>query len=855
MSSYKRYEDAEVGLLSGSAANDPRAYSVNDSSAAPLLTDPTATSQHRPSLSGLLSGTQKDVAPAVSMYENAVTTDVSGAVKFGTFNGVFVRCLVSIFGVLMFLLNGWVVGQAGLGLCFVILLLSAFATITTTVSGSALCTNGIVSAGGPYYLVSRSLGVEFGTALGILFFLAQSIAVALNTVGFAQTLVTVYPGEMTAGGAWDAPLIALLTNLIVFVMCLFGVSWLNKVNLLLLGSVFVALFALILGIIIRSPGYLAGFTGLSNKTMAENWYPHFESGYNFFTVAAVFFPSVTGIMAGVNISGDLQDAAKSVPTGTLSAIAVCNLVYIVQFCFLAACATAHSLISNTTFLIEIAIVPALVIAGIFAASWSTALGLQVGAPRILQAVVKDNMFPFLNVFGRANKRGDPIPAYALTFAIACVFSVAGGLTFIASIVTNMYLLVYGLVNYACFAASFARSPGWRPGFRFYNMYLSLSGAVFCLALMFFMDYVSAIVILFVTIVLYKYAEYKANRQGIRLGGAGEAYLYRSTLKTLRQLQTETSDNVRNFRPQLLMLENLCPEDSQIAFRRLVAYFYKSRALIMRGRVFVASPQQVNDDEYWQVIGRQREKDLAEITWKHDIVFGAHTVATSVLPGLREMLNTCGVGRVRPNVLVVHMPSASDAAMEEEFWRVVRCALTLSMGLVVVANASRLTGDAAGWRAKNLFHGDIDVFWLADDGGLTALLPYLLHESSFWKRSTNVRFFVPSARQSDDEMARLLKSLRFKGSTHMLAPQYQRSTALPIPSDYQMHPFTSYIEPLQQATRQSAITFCSLPVPSVSSASEAAAARDYCAYLRALCPPHATTVLVRGNHSNVLTPYL
>ena len=75
-------------------------------------------------------------------------------------------CLLNIFGVIMFLRLGWVVGQAGIILGIVIILMSGVVTTVTTMSMAAICTNGEVKAGGAYYLISRVIGPDFGGRWG-----------------------------------------------------------------------------------------------------------------------------------------------------------------------------------------------------------------------------------------------------------------------------------------------------------------------------------------------------------------------------------------------------------------------------------------------------------------------------------------------------------------------------------------------------------------------------------------------------------------------------------------------------------------------------------------------------------------
>jgi potassium/chloride transporter 4/5/6 len=116
--------------------------------------------------------------------------------------GVYFPCVQNIFGVLFFIRLAWIVGVAGiieaLGvvlLCcsvvsaFNLQLLSIFQTFLTAISLSAIATNGAISAGGPYYMISRNLGPELGGAIGILFFFGNTVAAAMYITGGVEIVL------------------------------------------------------------------------------------------------------------------------------------------------------------------------------------------------------------------------------------------------------------------------------------------------------------------------------------------------------------------------------------------------------------------------------------------------------------------------------------------------------------------------------------------------------------------------------------------------------------------------------------------------------------------------------------------
>ncbi len=285
--------------------------------------------------------------------------------KLGTFGGVFTPCTLTILGVIMFLRFGQVVGQAGIIQAMLIVLGAKTITTLTTLSLSAIATNTRVKGGGAYYLISRSLGVEFGGAIGVLFFLAQAISVAMYIIGFTEAFANTFPSLSPHFTA-----IASLVNLVTFVCVYIGAGWTVKVQYF------------ILAILVASLGsFYSGAIGQFDPgLMQANLMPHYAEGQSFFTMFALFFPAVTGIMAGANMSGDLANPSKSIPTGTLLAVIVTGLVYLSQAFLLACARPADELITNNMVIRDISAWPILITAGVFAATLSSALGSMMGAP-------------------------------------------------------------------------------------------------------------------------------------------------------------------------------------------------------------------------------------------------------------------------------------------------------------------------------------------------------------------------------------------------------------------------------------------------------------------------------------------
>ncbi|MEM9979758.1 MAG: Na-K-Cl cotransporter, partial [Cyanobacteria bacterium P01_D01_bin.2] len=223
-------------------------------------------------------------------------------VGLGTFGGVFTPSILTILGVIMYLRFGWVVGQMGLINTLLIVTISTAITFITGLSISAIATDQVVRAGGAYYMISRSLGIETGGAVGIPLYFAQAFSVALYTIGFAESVASAFPNLPIT-----VTVMALVTTVLVTALALKSADIAIKAQYVIMAAIIVSLVSLAFG---------------STAPPTELPAPADAGNVSFWAVLAVFFPAVTGIMSGVNMSGDLKDPKKSIPLGTLAAVGV-----------------------------------------------------------------------------------------------------------------------------------------------------------------------------------------------------------------------------------------------------------------------------------------------------------------------------------------------------------------------------------------------------------------------------------------------------------------------------------------------------------------------------------------------------
>ncbi|VDM61432.1 unnamed protein product [Angiostrongylus costaricensis] len=611
--------------------------------------------------------------PSKTRMEKFSPPPTQARVKFGWIQGVFVRCLLNIFGVMLYLRISWVAGQAGIGLGSIIVLLASLVTTITAISTCAICTNGDVKGGGAYFLISRSLGPEFGGSIGLIFSVANAVGAAMYIVGFAETvrdLLRESSMQIIDAGLWDVRLVGFVTCIVLIGIVFIGTAFESRMQMILLVILLTSIIDYVIGSFFppSAATTLRGATGYRCDTLMENLLPAFRDGEDFFSVFAVYFPAATGIMAGANISGDLADPQLAIPIGTLLAIAVTTTVYLATVwmtgstyadgifpplwngtVFIPPDCTLNSTcpygLMNYFQIMEMeSLWGPLITAGIFAATLSSALASLVSAPKVFQAVCKDRLFPKIGYFAKGyGKNEEPRRAYFLTFVIAMAMVGIGDLNAIAPIISNFFLASYALINYACFDASFADSPGFRPGFKYYNMWVSLGGALLCIVVMFIISWATALITFFCFAALFLYILHR--KPDVNWGSSTQAHSYKNALSGMIKL-SNTEEHVKNYRPQLLVLcGNAASRPSLVDFANSIT---KGTSLMICGYVVPYNPS----DRVYSVM-RKLERQLSEWLRKRRVKsFYASVANSSLRAGAQSLLQVCGLGKLRPNIVLI-----------------------------------------------------------------------------------------------------------------------------------------------------------------------------------------------------------
>ena len=387
---------------------------------------------------------------------------------YNTFEGVFKPTLLTILGVIMYLRVGWVVGNAGLIGGLLIVLGAVSITLATGLSVSSIATNTQLKAGGPYAMISKSLGVEIGGSVGVPLFLSQALAVAMYLFGFREGWMELFPSH-------SALLVDLTAFLVVFTVAYISAGLAFQIQYLVMVLIGISLVSIF------------GHSLTWEATQPIEWWGNYPgsvetglSGTNYWVVFAVFFPATTGILAGVNMSGELKNSRQSIPMGTLSAIGVSTVVYVILCIWAAQAASPLELVSNYTIMVDKSLWGPAVLAGLMAATFSAALSSLVGASRILMALGRDGVLPNGEWLARlSTKNGEPRRSLAVSGAIAVGALLMRDLNAIAPLITMFFLITYATINLAVLIESSLGLMNFRPTLKLTRV-IPLYGFLGCL---------------------------------------------------------------------------------------------------------------------------------------------------------------------------------------------------------------------------------------------------------------------------------------------------------------------------------------------------------------------------------------
>jgi len=617
--------------------------------------------------------------------------------NLGTFGGVFTPSILTILGVIMYLRFGWVVGNVGLLGSLIIVTLATGITFLTSLSIASIATDQKVKTGGAYYMISRSLGIELGGAIGIPLYIAQALSVSLYTLGFAESVVGVFPQMQLT---W----VAIAVTIFVGLVALTSAQTAIKAQYVIMFAIGLSLLSLIFGSSIE-------------QTSIEMWGASSKNSEPFWTVFAVFFPAVTGIMAGVNMSGDLKTPKISIPKGTFYAVGTGYVIYVGLIILLASRADAISLVEDPLIMRKIAYWGDSILLGIWGATLSSAVGSILGAPRVLQALARDKILPdWLKILGKGSgKEDNPRVGTLFTLALALIAVCLGDLNMIAPILSMFFLTTYGILNLSAGVERLIKSPSFRPTFRVHWSF-SLLGAAGCISVMFLINIVATLIAILIVLTIYLWLErgelksvWGDMRRGIWMAVVREALMH-----------IGSDYEPKTWRPNPIVL-------SGSPRKRWHLIDFASSITHNRGLLTVATvitdknmgPERMAkmEDHIQTFLKRRSLKTLVKVIAADDAFAGAESLVSAY-----------GLGKLQPNTVI--LGDSENSSTREEYCRMIRNFFKMNRNIILLRSQNN---DRSIFGARN----HIDLWWggFKGNGGLMMILAHMLQASMPWRNAT------------------------------------------------------------------------------------------------------------------------
>jgi len=728
------------------------------------------------------------------------------AKKFGTFLGVYVPSVLTILGLIMYLRFGWVVGNVGLGLTIVIVLLASSITFITGLSASAIATNIKVGVGGEYFLVSRSLGMETGGAIGIPLYFCRTLSVTFYCFGLSEVILAIWPA-----GWVELPSFALqlFTAILIILVTLLS----GKSAELTLKSQIPIMILVGLSILALAGGVLFNNT---HAPIMEASYSTANNG--FWYVFAVFFPAVTGFTAGIGMSGDLKKPRRSIPKGTLGAVLTGTLIYLIILILFAI--TGLLTIEQLTDLefglrtwTSVALLGGiLVFPAVLGAILSSAFGSILGGPRVLQALSMDGLAP--KFLAKLSRTGQPTNATWISGTIALLAVGLGALNTIAQLVSILFLTLYVTINFSAALEDFVAEPSYRPRIKV-PWYVSILGALGAIGVMFLINPWACLIALAIVAGLYIWLRTRTIEQ--QWGDVSVGFWIKVARYALLQLKNRTVHG-RNWRP--LMLLFIKDVEKQLSLIKLGELLGQNHGILTLAHL-TSSTGSIADDTRVSMEVEMRKK-IAHHGFQ--AFCEVHSV-TDFQEGFVEISKGHGLAGLRTNTILFDWSNEEEGQVKE--LKAIRALREKDKNVIVCKSTAGLTQMGK----------KIDIWWRGqqNNGDLMLLLAHLLKLNREWE-SAEIRILsLVNTSQVEQQLKKglikLLREARIQASVDVIV------------SD------ATFIETLHKKSGESDIVFVGLPIIEVGGEKEVA--RN----MNAICQGLETTVFVKNNSMSHSIPIL
>jgi len=538
---------------------------------------------------------------------------------------------------------------------------------------------------------------------------------------------------------------------------------------------------------------------------------------------------------------------------------------------------------------------------------------------------------------------DPFRGYFLVFCISLGCILIGKLDLVATLLSNFFVAAYALINFSVFHASITKSPGWRPAFKYYNAWVSLIGAILCVAVMFLMDPWTALATFAIVCILYLYINYR--KPEANWGSSTQAQQFVWSLRSVQTLN-DIPEHVKNYRPKILVLSGI-PAHRQplVDFANLLT---KKLSLLICAHV-----EKNSQFQYLELLKTNVQSWLKDHNVK---AFFSVVPNKSYEDGAISIMNASGLGKLVPNMVLMGFKNnwMEDLDSINEYLNVVHHGFDMHMAVgimrlkdgcdysavispedqiiipaentkedleidevdtttaaekslaedendltygagddsvmekivddsILMAGNQGNNGEENPMKTKLVENvtqfqakkrkGNIDVWWLYDDGGLTLLLPYILTTRAQFS-DCNLRVFALANKRDELDretrnMASLLAKFRIDYSDVIVVPDVTKKAGEAIQEEFKIisdkvvvdeaellaHKEKSnrnlrLAELLREHSTNSEMVIMTLPMPRKG----ATPANLYMAWLEIMTRDMPPFLFVRGNQTSVLTFY-
>ena len=213
---------------------------------------------------------------------------------------------------------------------------------------------------------------------------------------------------------------------------------------------------------------------------------------------------------------------------------------------------------------------------------------------------------------------------------------------IATLISDLFLVTFAFLNFSCFHIDFVQPIGWRPTFKYYNKWLSLVNSCVCVTAMFLIDW--SVALITIGLVLSFYAIVVYRKPDVSWGCSPEAKIYQEVMAGLHQL-VRIDEHVKNYHPQILALTGT-PGDRP-ALTDLAYLICKKNSMFVCSKVLFKTKQTAKErsvmlNKSYRYLRRSGIKGFCSV------MDGVPDLAA----GVSTMLKTVGVGKLKPNILMM-----------------------------------------------------------------------------------------------------------------------------------------------------------------------------------------------------------